>query len=317
MKSAFENRIPLSDTMTQDTAVYSCSPKSSGIASILISMIALPFHVLLIKLLVKDIGLALPRHQIMLTLSISDALQMFCAASITAVGMALQLTTESHNCGLLRNIIVFTSSLTAVVSSLAVVTLAVERMVICMHFLKYRRTFKKKRMTKLLYGYWFVGVVIGVIAALTNDGKKAETTLNETTAFQIVCASVILPSAGIITFIYSRIFVFSREKFTQVAPSPDNRKLRTVRTFKQKQLQIAYVAGIVCIAYVVCTVPMSMSFLLELTNLIENRPNAKKVLISMAMLNNIADPFIYGLGMIQTRKMLFRIMKRIFPERND
>jgi len=290
----------------------SCFPNSSGSAVIILSSLALPFHVLLIKLLVKDIGLALPRHQIMLTLSISDALQMFSGASLTVVGMALQLTTESHNCGLLRNITVFTSSLTVVVSSLAVVTFAVERMIICMHFLKYRRTFKKTRTTKLLCGYWFFGTVIAVTAALTNDARKAETSINETTSFQIVCASVILPSAGIIIFIYSRIFVFSRKKFTQVAPSPDNSKLRTVRTFKQKQLQIAYVAGIVCIAYVVCTVPMSMAFLLELTNLIENRPNAKKVLISMAMLNTIADPFIYGLGMIQTRKMLIRIMKRIF-----
>ena len=58
-------------------------------------------------------------------------------------------------------------------------------------------------------------------------------------------------------------------------------------------------------------------FLLELTNVIENRPSAKKVLISIAMLNTLADPFIYGFGMIQTRKILIRIMKRICPERND
>ena len=256
------NRTPLLDIMTQNTTIYSCFPKSSGIASISVSVIALPFHVLLIKLLIKDIGLALPRHQIMLTLTISDILQMIAGAIVTVVGMALQLTTESYNCGLLRDIAVFTSSLTVFVSSLAIVTFAIERMIICLHFLKYRRLFKRTRIIKLLYGYWFIGVVIGATAALTNDARKAETTINETTSFQIVCSSIILPSATTIILIYSRIFVFSREKFIQVAPSSNNSKLRTVATFKKKQLQVAYVAGIVCVAYLVCMVPISMvSFL--------------------------------------------------------
>ena len=294
----------------------SCFPNSSGSAVIILSSLALPFHVLLIKLLVKDIGLALPRHQIMLTLSISDALQMFSGASLTVVGMALQLTTESHNCGLLRNITVFTSSLTVVVSSLAVVTFAVERMIICMHFLKYRRTFKKTRTTKLLCGYWFFGTVIAVTAALTNDARKAETSINETTSFQIVCASIVLPSAGIIIFIYSRIFIFSRERIMQVAPASDSSKIRTVATFRRKQVRIALVAGIVCIAYVVCMVPMSFNFSLELIGLVDNRPDIKKILVSIAMVNTLADPFIYGLGMIQMRQVLVSIVKSAFPIRS-
>ena len=295
--------------MGQNTTIYTCFPTSTGIASLSVSMVALPLHILLIKILVKDTGLSLPHYQIMLTLTLSDALQISAGSIITVVVMALQLTTESYTCGLLRDITVFTSSLTVFVSSLAVVTFAVERKIICMHFLKYRRIFKRTRTAKLLYCYWLFGVLIATIAALKNDGKKAETSINETTSFQIVCAFTVLPSATIIIIIYSHILLFSRGKIMQVAPSSDSSKLRAVATFKQKQLRIALVAGIVCIVYVVCMVPLSLVFLLELTNVNDNRPGIKKVLIMNGMLNTLADPFIYGIGMIQTRKILFRILK--------
>ena len=154
--------------MTQNNTIYTCFPQSRGIASFVVSIIAL-----LVKLLVKDVGLVLPRHQIMLTLTISDALQMLAAAMFIAVEMLLKLTTESANCGLLRDLTVFTSSLTFVVSSFAVVTFAIERMIICMHFLKYRRIFNRKRIKKLLKSYWLIGTIIAVTAALTNDARKA------------------------------------------------------------------------------------------------------------------------------------------------
>ena len=262
--------------MAQNFTIYPCFPRSSGIASISVSMVALPLQFLLVKLHVKDIGLVLPRHKIMLTLTISDTLQMFAAAMFFSVAMAFKLTTESTYCILLRDLIVFTTSLTIIVSSLAVVTFSIERMVICMNFLKYRRLFKRTKITKFLYSYWLFGVLIAAIAALTNDAKKTETSVNETTSFQIVCASVILPSATIIIIIYSRILLFSRGRVLQVAPSSDNNQLRTVDKFRRKQMRIAFIAGIVCIAYVVCMVPVSGNFFLELIGIIDNRPAFKK-----------------------------------------
>ena len=296
------------------TIYYSCTPKTSGSVAIIVSFLALPFHILLVRVLVKDVGLLLPHHQIVFILTASDALQIFAASCLSSVGMALQLTTKSVTCGLLRDVTIFTSTLTVVVSSLAVATFAIERMVICMHFLKYRRLFKRTRITKLLCSYWLFGAIIAVIAAIKNDARKTETAAIEATSFQIVCVSIILPSATIIIFIYSRIFLFSRERILQVAPSSESSKLRTIAAFKTKQIRIALIASIVCIAYVVCMVPMSITFFLELTDLIDNRPDIKKILVSIAMLNTLADPFIYGFGMIQTRQTLLRIARSILPE---
>ena len=300
--------------MGNDTiSYYRCIPKSTGSAAIVVSLLALPLHMFLIKLLVKDVGLSLPHHQIMLTLIISDALQIFAASSFTSFTMILQLTTESFICRKWRDLIVFTSSLTIIVSSLAVVTFAIERMTICLHFLKYRSLFKRTRVTKLLFGYWLVGGIVGTITALTNNARNTETSVNEATSFQILCASFILPSSIIIISIYSRILLFSRERVVRVAPSSDVSKLKDVATLRTKQFRIAFFASIVCVAYVVCMAPASMNFFLELTGIIENSPNVKKVLISVVMLNTLADPLIYGLGMTQTRQILIRIVKNILP----
>ena len=298
------------------TTYYGCIPYSSGSAAIIVSFFALPFHILLVKVLVKNVGLSLPHHQIMFSLIISDALQIFAVSCLFFLRMALQLTTKSVTCDFIRDAAVFTTSLTIVASSLAVVTFAIERMVICMHFLKYRRLFKRTRITKLLCSYWLFSAIIAVIAAIKNDARKTETAAIEATAFHIVCVSIILPSATIIIFIYSRIFLFSQERILQVAPSSESSKLRTVAAFKTKQIRIALIASIVCIAYVVCMVPMSITFFLELTGLIDNRPDIKKILVSIAMLNSLADPIIYGFGMIQTRQILLRTARSILPERS-
>ena len=91
---------------------------------------------LTIKILIKDVDLSMPRHQIMVSLSIIDNLQIFSATAPTVVIKALELTTESLVCSILRGVIVFAASLTIVVGSLTLVTLAIERLTIFMYFLK-------------------------------------------------------------------------------------------------------------------------------------------------------------------------------------
>ena len=299
--------------MTNNTTIhYVCIPKCSGIASIVLSLLALPLYILLVKVLVKDVGLSQPRHQIMLALTISDALQIFGVSSVTLLVMILQLTTESVVCGILRDFVVFTSSLTIIVSSLALTTFAIERMIICIHFLKYRQFFRKSRMTKLLCGYWLFGMIIAAIATVTNDARKTETSVNETTSFQIICITIVLPCALIISAIYIRIFLFSRERTTRVIPIPVSSNFASTNALKKKQIQIAVVAGIVCVAYVGFMVPMALTYFLELVGLIKNRPYDKTILVCIAMVNNLADPFIYGFGMTQTRQILIRMLKEIF-----
>ena len=295
------------------TVHYMCIPNSSGTAAVVVSLLALPIHILILKILVKDIGLSLPHHQIIYTLTLSDALQMFSASGISATVLVFQITTESVTCRILRDAIVFTTSLTVVVSTLALITFAIERMIICVHFLKYRRLFRRTRVKRLLRSYWLVGMIMAGIATVTNDARKTETSVSEATSFQIICSLIILPSALIITVIYFRIYLFCRENVIRVTPNPVGSSLRDITTFNKKQIRIAAVAGIVCLSYFVFMVPMAINFFLELTGVIDNNPSTKVVFICFLMFNTLADPIIYGFGMAQTRHILIRMVKRIFP----
>ena len=295
------------------TIHYSCAPKSSGATSIVISSLALPFHILLMKILIADFGLSLPRHLIMLSLTVSDALQIFGLASLSSLAMVLQLTTESLVCAIVRDISVFISSLTIIVSSLVLITFAIERMIISIHFLKYHKLFRRSRIKKLLSSYWLVGVIVAAIATVTNDAQKTETSLNESISFRIISTLIILPSALIITAIYFRIFLFSRERKIRIIPNPVSSNFISTNTFKKKQLRIAVVTGIVCAAYVGCMAPIAITYFLELTGLINNHPYEKTLIINIVMVNNLADPFIYGFGVAQTRHIFIRMVKSICP----
>ena len=295
-----------------DTVNYICIPKSSGTTTIIVTLLAFPFHALMIKILGKDVDLSMPRHQIMFCLSISDALQIFAGTIATVVMRVFDLTTQSLTCRVLRDMIVFTSSLTVVVASLTLVTLAIERMTICMHFLKYAKLFARKRTTKLLSSYWVFGVIIAALTAGTNDKQRAEMILGEIKSFQTISAIFIIPSAAIIAIIQFRLFTFSRARMVRIVPAAANTNQRAVPDFRKRQLRIAFVAGIVSVAYIACMVPMAIMFMLEVVGLTDNNPSAKATLVSLAIVNTLADPFIYGFGMAQTRQVLVRLLRRIF-----
>ena len=69
-----------------DTIGYICVPQSTGNSAIILQFIALPFHLLMMKILVKDLRLALPRHKITFSLSLSDCL-LISVISLSAVIM--------------------------------------------------------------------------------------------------------------------------------------------------------------------------------------------------------------------------------------
>ena len=301
--------------MERNTTIdFPCFPTTGGVTSLVILLLAFPFHTLMIKILVKDVGLLLPRHHIMLTLSISDALQVFLVAIVSSITFAADLTTKSVTCTLIRHLLVFGSSLTVVVSSLALVTIAAERMIICMHFLKYRRLFRRTRVLRLMRSYWLVGMIMAAIVTVTKDAQKTEASVSGSTSFQVVSSLVILLSALIITVIYFRIFLFSRYMIMRITPSPFDNNLRDEIVFKRKQIRIAAIAGIVCMSYVVFMVPIAVNYILRLAGVIHTHSaSTKGILGGLALINTIADPFIYGFGMTQTRQILIRMVKKVLP----
>ena len=290
---------------------YKCIPNTTGNMVIIVTCLALPFHILMIKILAKDIRPVIPRQRIMLCLSASDGLQLFGACITTLLLKIFDLTTQSPACGDIRKIAVFSSTLTAVVSSLTLVMLSIERMTVCMYYEKYHTLFSERRTKIVLYCFWAVGTIISTVATILAGLEQAEIALGQTFFGRSITVLIVFLSAIILTFVQGRLFVFSRRRMTRVIPAAAPSSRADLPDFKKRQMRIAFVAGIVSAAYIVCMVPLAIVLFLELLNHGNHISSAKAAALSLALVNTLADPFIYGFGLTQTRQILKRYMKSI------
>lgn len=89
------------------TIHYSCVNERGGTIALIIISLALPFHALIVKILLKDISLSVQRHTIMLSLAVSDSLQIIVLLSANLAIKVFNLTTQSFTCHVVRIIGIF------------------------------------------------------------------------------------------------------------------------------------------------------------------------------------------------------------------
>ena len=104
-----------------------------------LSLVATPLHVLMIKVLIVRFRLALPRHKILLCLSVSDNLQILGIGLVAFIGLGLQPTVTSQSCQVLRQIVELIGTQTHIASSGFIILLAIERYIACIFSLKIHR----------------------------------------------------------------------------------------------------------------------------------------------------------------------------------
>ena len=289
-----------------ETVNLACYPYSTRVSLTVAVSLALPCHIMMIKILAKDLELSLPRHQITVCLSVSDALQIFIPFCASMAAAALDLTTEASSCHFLRDLTIFFAVLTIVVTSLTLVTLAIERMTMCMYVFKYHIAFSRSRTRKVLCSYWLVGVIIASVSVATNEKQVAESSVGELVSFQIISVILILPSAVIITIVYCRLYLFCRTNIKRVVPDGSIINKQNLPESKRRQIHVAYVTGVMCGAFNVCMLPITLVFFLELLGFGKISESVKLPLIALGIINTVADPLIYGFGIKQTRQILLR-----------
>lgn len=293
------------------TASFLCVTNRNSIVNFVVTFFALPFHILMLKILVKDIRLPNSRHKFMLFLSVADALNISTVFLINVVIKALNVTAYSFSCHILGCINLFAAVSTLVLSSLATVALSVERKIVCMHFPISHRLLSQKRTHFVLCSFLSVGLLLAVIATALDGTQHTDIKIAEMFSFQIISASVIMPTAVVITAIHFRLFFFSRARIG-VIPSASDSRHTTATRIRKKQLKIAFFASIVAIVYTLCMVPMALIFLLEGIPVLDNHESVKISIINLAMVNSFANPFVYCIGLAQTRKLFIANVKQIF-----
>ena len=166
----------------------------------------------------------------------------------------------------------------------------------------------------MIYGsavIWTIGVICGAVAVMLAglDWKK----MSENVSFfmRIIAVIFIIPTSITITIIQYRLLAFSRKKLARVRPESMFGSEAEIADMRKKQIKVAFVASIVATAYIVCMFPMGCLSLYELVFGSVPYSSWKALVERLILVNNFADPFIYGIGIVDARKAVVRNLKRM------
>ena len=287
-----------------------CIHDEIGMLKIIFILCALPFHVLLIKILSKDLRLALSRHMILLSLSLADSTLVFGLLISTVINESTTLIVGSSGCTFHRTFVIFIACSTLVISSASIVALAVERYIACIHSFHLHQILSESRVRNTTICIWMLAVVIGLLAASTSHYNN-ELLIPNYSSMQYIYLVFTIPASFTVTFIQIRLFIFSRTKISRVIPVGILGPELKSSSYKKKQIKIALIAGIVAIAFVVCVVPLAVVFIRELVCGVPVSLFYRGIFLCMAFSNSVVDPFIYGLGIADTRHKIVRNLKKL------
>ena len=275
--------------------------------AVFLIVFALPVHLLMIKILYKDCQLALPRHKVMMSLTISDAVQISVMSLTIMSQKAIESSQNKVACKHVLIIAVLCATVTLIVSSLNIVSLSIERYISCIHSLHVYDILTTRRVVSVLSSQWMIGVIIG---AITTYLREANQSGKESMIFQRTTVFTVFPSATVIIVIQLRLLHFSRSKLATIKPVGAFGNQAEVADFRKKQVKVTFVASIVAIAYVTCMFPLAIIYTWEWHYGVKSKGSWGSLFIPLAMLNTLIDPLIYGVGIVETRKMLWKNVRQ-------
>ena len=297
--------------INSSTNYHACIDEEFEAPMIVIMLLAMPFHLFIIKILAMEFQFDLPRHKILFSLSLSDAMMLFGVFIFAIVNKVVTVTTESTGCVVYRGFSLFIVCSTLVVSSTSIIALSVERYIACVHSFRLQQIFTESRVKKFAIFEWSLGCFLGFLVAFTNRYDGEAQLVSNYTSTQYVYIIFIIPTSVAATVIQVRLFIFSWKKMSKVNPSGAFGEQLELADFRKRQFKVAFMAGIVAFAYVFCMTPIAVVFLYELLSGTYVSLLCRRISFSMLVSNGLADPFIYGFGMADTRKKIIRDLKKL------
>ena len=291
--------------------IQQCIPHSVAYFICGITITTIPFHVLIIKVLIVDLRLALPRHNTMLCLTISDALQVFMFFLCMTTPSIFNFSRESVGCEVSRTILYFIIAQTLAVSSLSTIALSVERCVACIHSFYLHLVFTTERMRYGISVVWIVGLTCGSVAVTLTLLDQMTLNIKDNIFMKVISVLFIIPTSILLCIIQFRLLVFSRKKLVQVRPGKQFGCEAEIADFRKKQVKVAFVASVVVVAYIVCMAPMGFFSLYELIVGKTSDTLVRSILEKLLLVNNFVDPFIYGIGTVDARRASLKNLEKI------
>ena len=298
---------------TNSTIVYLtlCIPRALGNFSIIVAFITLPFHILMIKVLLVDLRLALPRHMVVFCLAISDAWQIVTLFSCSILTQIFSWTIEAKGCHITRIILFFNFAMTVAVSSLSIIALSVERYVACIHSFRLHQIFTRDRMLYGILCTWLIGVICGAFVATVAAMRHDATILDAFQPINIFIMISVMPTSIVVSVIQYRLLVFSRKMLARVGPATTSGSEAEIADLRKKQIKVSFVASIVVFVYVVSMYPAGFLSFLKLINRNLASERIERISRALICVNNFADPFIYGIGIVDSRRAVLKNLRKM------
>ena len=202
---------------TNSTVTYDCINTSAATIPIVLAIFTLPLQLHLIKIIARDVRFSLPRHTILFSLTLSDAILVSGFFIIGLVTKVTTLAAQSIGCKVSRvfGIVIFSSTTT--ISCLSIAAMSMERYISCVHSFHIHKILTETRLRFGSIFVWALGIIAGSVA-ITTMRYDAESIVNIPSEIQYTVSVAILGSSIPVVIIQTRLFLFSREKINQEPP---------------------------------------------------------------------------------------------------
>ncbi len=246
----------MAENSTNTTLVeYKCARKQGALYSFVVAVMASPVYIIMLKILIYRFKLTLPRHKILLSLTISDSIQIVIPA-------LLQLTVfnarvDSNGCQIYRKIVEFTAILTVVSSSGDILLLSWERYVACIHCLRFFKIVTHMKVNAMLFGVWIIAIVCGLLEPGRYKENLTSAIMPFRTTDSIVYIVTVLASSLVLIVVQARLYLLSRSK-TKVRPGRNAfGKRAEEHDMRRTQIKLTIVASAIVLLYMACMCPFA------------------------------------------------------------
>ena len=298
--------------MSNNSSVYPCMNINKGLIALAVTVVVTPLHVLILFTLTKYALIQIPRIKILLCLSLSHLLQTSITVMIFFAVYLFAPKSYDMPCIISRKCLHFISTLTVVVSSFAVILLSVERYIACIHGLRFYQIVTNRRVIFALVLIWSFGILCATMNLSISTTAEGRELLIVTPVMRVIIVVIEIPTCFTLIVIQAKLFITSRQKMVTVQPGIPVSSQAEQSNFRKKQLRVAFVAAIVAFTYILFTLPGALHGLFTLKTHGLAPVQKYNITSILWMLNALTDPIVYGFGMRDTRKALFKQIKKLF-----
>ena len=268
---------------------------------LVLSITATPLHILIMKVLIQRFRLSLPRHTILLWLSVSDNFQILSATLLFAAGQAIKPSIVSLACQVLRQMVEVLGVIGHCASSGCIIALSVERYITCVHSLRLHVLVTSERVTRALISIVVISIALGLLVIHPQTPNYSTEVMSNGERILLVFIITVYLSSAILAIIQFQLYRISRSKL-RVTPHHIHGAQKEGQDLARRQINLGIAASVVVVMYIACMFPVVSLFAYTLVYPGKEVGRIRAFLVALAILNTFADPFVYGFGMADVRK---------------